>query len=162
MASAAVRMGGPDVVSFRESVEILADPERVWRALTVPAEVVCWDTGVLAALDAPATYPAPGQHVHWRYRLGPVRLTLHDRPSEVVPLSRLRSSIQLGPFDFDELYTLSERGSSRTRLQAELLLASRTRFVGTPLERLAGLPIARSIVRTSLAAIRSHCEEPDV
>jgi hypothetical protein len=145
------------LISFSETVEIEADPARVWRALTIPSEVVCWDTGVIEPLDAPADYPAPGQHVRWRYRFGPLRLTLHDRPSEVAPCSRLRSSIRLGPFDFDEIYTLSPLGSS-TRLEAKLSLSSRTPVLGALLEALVGQPLARSTVRTSLAAIRRHCE----
>ena len=151
-------MGEQNVISFSEAVKIEADPARVWRALTTPGEVVCWDAGVIEALDAPADYPAPGQHVRWRYRLGPLPLTLHDRPREVEPCSRLRSSICLGPFDFDEIYTLSRLDSSGTRLEAELSLSSRTPVLGTLLERIVGVPLARSMVRTSLAAIRRHCE----
>jgi hypothetical protein len=35
------------VRTFAESVEIAADPERVWRALCIPEEVVCSDSGVV-------------------------------------------------------------------------------------------------------------------
>ena len=147
------------MITFSETVNIKADPARVWRALTTPSEVVCWDTGVIEPLDAPDDYPAPGQHVRWRYRFGPIPLTLHDHPSEVETCSRLRSSIQLGPFDFDEIYTLTRWESSGTRLEAELSLSSPTPILGPLLERLVGQPLARSTVRTSLGAIRSHCEE---
>ena len=67
--------------------------------------MVQWDTGVAAALDAPANYPQPGQHVRWRYRNGPFRI-LHDRPQDVVAERRLRSLLSVGPFRFDETYTL--------------------------------------------------------
>ena len=147
------------MISFAETVKIEADPARVWRALTTPSEVVCWDTGVLEPLDAPADYPAPGQHVRWRYRFGPIPLTLHDRPTEVEACSRLRSSIALGPFDFDEIYTLSAADASHTQLEAKLSLSSRTPLLGALLERLVGHPLARSTVRTSLDAIRRHCEQ---
>jgi len=146
------------LVTFSEVVEIEAAVERVWQALTIPDEVVCWDTGIIEPLDAPADYPAPGQHVRWRYQLGPLPLTLHDRPAEVERCTRFRSSIRLGPFDFDEIYTLSPLSSTRTRLEAELSLSSRAPLIGGLLERLVGQPVARSTVRTSLAAIRGHCE----
>lgn len=146
------------MLKFVESVDVVASPERVWRALTVPAEVVRWDTGVVEPLDAPPDYPRAGQHVRWRYQLGPLRLVLHDRPTEVAVGSRLRSSIRLGPFDFDETYELTPLGSSSTRLTAELSLESRVPMVGALLERIVGRPLARSIVSTSLEAIRRHCE----
>jgi hypothetical protein len=147
------------VISFSERVKIKAEPARVWRALTLPSEVLCWDTGVIEAIDAPVDYPMPGQHVRWRYRLGPLPLTLHDRPSEVEPCARFRSKIRLGPFDFDEIYTLSSQESSGTLLEARLSVASHTPLFGPLLERLVGRPLARSTVRSSLAAIRRHCEQ---
>ena len=146
---------------FAETVEIAADRERVWRALTVPTEVVCWDTGVIEPLDAPPDYPRTGQHVRWRYRLGPLPLTLHDRPSQVEPTSILRSSIRLGPFDFDETYTLRDEGPAVTVLSAEMSLTGTVPILGPLLERTVGQPLARSTVRSSLAAIKRHCERTE-
>ena len=149
------------VQMFAEAIEIAADRERVWRALTIPAEVVCWDTGVVEPLDAPPDYPRAGQHVRWRYRLGPLPLVLHDRPTRVEPASVLRSSIRLGLFDFDETYTLRDQGPSATQLTAELSVASIVPILGPLLERIVGRPLARSTVRRSLAAIKQHCERRD-
>jgi hypothetical protein len=148
------------VRTFAETIEIAADPERVWRALSIPAEVVCWDTGVVEPLDAPPDYPRAGQHVRWRYCLGPLPLILHDRPTQVERASVLRSAIRLGPFDFDEIYTLRENGSAATQLTAELSVASTVPILGSLLERIVGQPLARSTVRSSLAAIKRHCERP--
>jgi len=148
------------VQTFAETIEIAADPERVWRALSIPAEVVCWDAGVVEPLDAPPDYPRAGQHVRWRYRLGRLPLILHDRPTQVERASVLRSSIRLGPFDFDEIYTLRKEGPSATQLTAELSLASTVPILGSLLERIVGRPLARSTVRSSLAAIKRHCERP--
>ena len=106
--------------AFDTSVEIAAPPERVWRALCDPAEVVRWDTGVAEALDAPADYPQPGQHVRWRYTNGPFRL-LHDRPKEVVANQKLRSLLAVGPLRFDETYTLEARDGG-TLLTAAMLV----------------------------------------
>jgi hypothetical protein len=146
------------VIEFTETVEIDGSVERVWRALTVPAEVVQWDSGIIEPIDAPPDYPRPGQHVRWRYRLGPLPLTLHDRPTEVLQDRTLRSSIELGPFRFDETYELRVSESSTTLLSARLAVSSRVPLIGVLLERAAGAPLARSTVRTSLRAIKHHCE----
>jgi uncharacterized protein YndB with AHSA1/START domain len=146
------------LIEFEETVEIATGVERVWRALTLPDEVTQWDTGIVEPIDAPADYPQPGQHVRWRYRLGPIPLTLHDRPSEVAPNATLRSSIDLGPFAFDEIYLLDSSRPEMTRLTARLTVSSAAPVVGSLLERVAGAPLARSTVRTSLEAIKRHCE----
>jgi hypothetical protein len=146
------------LIEFTETVPIEASVERVWRALTAPAEVVQWDTGIVEPIDAPSDYPQPGQHVRWRYRLGPLPLILDDRPTEVLENSTLRSSIELGPFSFDETYELSSPRPAITLLSARLTLSSELPVVGVLLERLAGAPVARATVRTSLRAIKRHCE----
>ena len=146
------------MTQFIETVDIDCPVSRVWRALTVPAEVVAWDGGVQEALDAPPDYPRPGQHVRWRYRLGRLPLILHDRPSEVVEDRTLRSDIRLGPFQFDETYTLESRDPTHTRLSARLQVTSPVPVLGPWLARWPGGPLAQSTVRGSLAAIKIHCE----
>jgi hypothetical protein len=147
---------------FAESVEIAVHPQRVWQALTNPNEVICWDTGIIEALDAPPDYPSAGQHVRWRYRFGPLRLVLHDRPTLVETASTLASSIRLGPFEFEETYKLRRIAASVTELTAELSLTSRIPLLGSLIESVAGQPLARATVRTSLTAIKHHCEGPSV
>jgi uncharacterized protein YndB with AHSA1/START domain len=142
--------------SFSVSVEIDAPPSRVWRALCDPAEVVVWDTGVGSALDAPADYPQPGQHVRWRYANGPFRL-LHDRPQEVVPERTLRSLISNGPLRVDETYRLELAGGG-TRLTATLGLRVPWPILGAMAERRVFGPATRRAVTASLAAIKRHCE----
>lgn len=137
--------------------DIDATPARVWRALCDPAEVVRWDSGVEAALDAPPDYPLPGQHVRWRYRDGPFRL-LQDRPQEVVPERTLRSLLSVGPFRFDETYTLEPRdgGSCLTcSMDVEVPLP----VLGPLFERLYLGPRTRESVAASLSALRRHCEQ---
>jgi hypothetical protein len=144
--------------TFRESIPIAADRARIWRALTVPSEVIQWDTGVVEPLDAPPDYPRAGQRVRWRYRLGPIPLILHDHPEEVLPEETLRSSISLGPFEFDEIYTLASQGPGHSELTAELSVTSTVPLVGALLTRLVGYPLARATVRASLRSIKRHCE----
>jgi uncharacterized protein YndB with AHSA1/START domain len=144
--------------AFEVSVEIAAPPARVWRALCDPAEVVQWDTGVVEALDAPADYPHPGQHVRWRYSDGPFRL-LHDRPQEVVPERTLRSLIAIGPAQFDETYTLEPRDGG-TRLTASMIVRVPLWLGGPLAERVYVGPTSRRTVGASLASIKRHCERP--
>jgi uncharacterized protein YndB with AHSA1/START domain len=142
--------------SFSVAVEIAAPPSRVWRALCDPVEVVQWDTGVAGAIDAPADYPRPGQHVRWRYANGPFR-TLHDRPQEVVPDRTLRSLISVGPTRMDETYTL-EAADGGTRLTAAMLVRVPWPVAGALAARWVFGPAARKAVTASLAAIKRHCE----
>jgi uncharacterized protein YndB with AHSA1/START domain len=142
--------------AFDVSVVIDAPLPRVWRALCDPAEVVQWDTGVAEAIDAPADYPQPGQHVRWRYTNGPFRL-LHDRPIDVVENSRLRSSLAVGPVRFDETYTLDLQNAG-CLLTAAMLVRVPVPVLGYIVERFYAGPAARSAVTASLAAIKRHCE----
>ena len=142
--------------SFKVSVDINAPPARVWRALCDPAEVVQWDTGVVEAIDAPADYPRPGQHVRWRYANGPFRL-LHDRPKEVVPERSLRSLISLGPFLFDETYVLAARDGG-CRLTAAMVVRAPLPPFGFLIERLYAGAASKRTVEASLQAIKRHCE----
>ena len=142
--------------AFAVTESIDASAARVWRALCDPAEVVQWDSGVTAALDAPADYPRPGQHVRWRYANGPFR-TLHDRPQEVVAERTLRSLLAVGPFRFDETYTLEEQGRG-CRLTAAMQVRASFGVLGWVFERLYLGPRTRTAVAASLRAIKRHCE----
>jgi uncharacterized protein YndB with AHSA1/START domain len=142
--------------SFSVSTDIAAPPSRVWRALCDPAEVVQWDSGVEQALDAPADYPRPGQHVRWRYSNGPFRV-LHDRPQEVAPERTLRSLIAIGPARFDERYTL-EASDGGTRLSAAMDVSVALPLLGPVLERLFVGAQSRRTVEASLRGIKRHCE----
>jgi len=142
--------------AFDISVEIEASPERVWRALCDPSEVVQWDTGVIEAIDAPPDYPRKGQHVRWRYANGPFKL-LHDRPIDVVPNRRLRSALAVGPVRFDETYTIDQRDGS-CLLTAAMLVEVPVPLLGSLVEKMSAGPASRSAVTASLAAIKKHCE----
>lgn len=143
------------------STVVPADRARVWRALTDPREVAGWDAanGNGGALDAPADYPKPGQHVRWKYRLGGVPTTLHDRPIEVAPNERLRSLIELGALRFDETYTLMpEPGQpGATRLAMKLVASNSTAVVGGVIDRFEMTRIATETVNASLESIRLWC-----
>ena len=141
---------------FVVSMEIGAPSARVWRALCDPEEVVVWDTGVEKAIDAPDDYPQPGQHVRWRYRNGPFRI-LNDRPQEVVAERRLRSLLAVGPFRFDEAYTLEANGGG-CKLTTEMDVTVPLPGIGWVIERLYLGPATERAVAASLKAIKRHCE----
>lgn len=147
---------------FTVTTDVRAAPARVWRALCDPAEVVVWDTGVEEALDAPDDYPQPGQHVRWRYSSGPFRI-LNDRPQDVVPKKRLRSLLAVGPFRFDETYTLEENRSGEEngpgcQLTAEMDVSVPLPVLGFLIEWAYLGPSTKRTVEASLGAIKRHCE----
>jgi hypothetical protein len=142
------------------STVIRADRPRVWRALTDPAQVVGWDGSVSAPIDVPPDYPKPGQHVRWRARLSGLPIILHDHPIEVFVNERLRSSIAMGLFRFDETYSLMDDPleAGRTRLMMKIVASNEIPVVGGSLDRFAVRQQATELVSTSLRAIREWCE----
>lgn len=135
--------------------------QRVWRALTEPAEVVRWDDHMLG-LDAPVPdYPSPEQPARWRYRLGSVAVALRDQPLEVVPMQRLRHARSIGAFSFEEIYTLADDngGPAHTRLSLRLSAAENTvPVVGGELDRFDVRKLAAEIVDDRLRSIQKWCE----
>ena len=142
--------------SVSVSVNIQAPPSRVWRALCDPAEVVQWDAGVEEALNAPDDYPQPGQHVRWRFTQGPFKL-LHDRPQEVVPEKKLRALLALGPYRFDETYTLEAAGEGCS-LTASMDVRVPIPVLGWLVERFYIGPATERSLPATLQSIKRHCE----
>ena len=71
------------------AVVVAAERERVWRALTEPAEIVRWDETRTALGDRDRSYPKTGECVRWRSKLGAVALVLTETPKEIEPPARL-------------------------------------------------------------------------
>ena len=115
-----------------------------------------WDTGVVAAIDAPADYPQPGQRVRWRYANGLYKVLL-DEPQEVLAERTLRSLISVGPTRMDETYTLEPIGGG-TRLSAKMLVRVPWPIIGVIAERVVFGPATRRAVTASLRAIKVYCE----
>lgn len=142
------------------STVLSADRPRVWRALTDPAQVAAWDASVIAPIDVPPDYPKPGQQVRWRARMNGLPIILHDHPIEVSVNERLRSSIAMGLFRFDETYTLVDDllGGGRTRLMMKVVISNEIAVVGGSLDRFAVRQQATALVSTALRSIREWCE----
>jgi len=138
------------VVHLAVVVDIGAPVPVVWEALTVPARVSAWD-GV-EPVDVPPGYPAPGQHARWRARLGPLRLTLHDRVRAVDPGLCLASTIDVAFVHVEERYTLAETAGG-TRVTSD-------NAVSSPVPGLS--PLAHRLTRTNVAAsmdrLKAYCE----
>ena len=142
--------------AFTVSVDVRAPPGRVWRALSDPAEVVCWESGVSEALDVPAGYPQPGQQARWRSRSGPFRV-LHDRPIEVSAGRKLRSLLSLGPFRYDETYLL-EPLDGGCRLTAALRVWTALALLGPLVDAVYLGRGTRNAFDASLRSIKAWCE----
>jgi uncharacterized protein YndB with AHSA1/START domain len=138
------------------TTQIGAPIDRVWRALCDPGEVTQWAGGVIEALDAPPDYPRPGQTVRWRYN-SERWLELLDRPQEVVPLQKLRSILQLGPYYMDETYSLTA-WEGGTMLTTTVELTVRRSVIGPLLERLWAGREVRKGFEASLAGLKRYCE----
>jgi uncharacterized protein YndB with AHSA1/START domain len=132
------------------AVVVDAPPARVWRALTEPAEVALWDGAV--PLDVPAGYPRPGQDARWRTRLGPVRLTLHDRVRAVDPERRLAASLAYGPVRVEEEYRLGPATGGGTVVVCDNDVTGAVPGLG----RAAAALVGRS-TRAAMAALARYC-----
>jgi len=142
------------------STAVGATPERVWRALAAPAELVRWDDQLEGPIDLLEDYPRAGQKVRWRYRLGNVSVVLRNTLLDVVPRERIRSSSVLGLFRFDETFSLcAEAGDpTRTRLSLTLKADNSVPVVGGLLDRFAVRRMASEIVDRKLRAVQKWCE----
>jgi len=142
------------------STAVGADPDRVWRALSEPEELIRWDEQLEALLDPADDYPQKGQQVRWRCRLGSIAVVLRKSLLEVVPRERLRSMTEMGLFRFDETFTLGcEPGDpKRTRLQLKLVAANSIPVVGGLLDRFAVRRIATELIDAKLRSIQKWCE----
>ena len=142
------------------STEVNANRDRVWRALTVPEELIRWDEKLVALVDPADDYPLEGQQVRWRYRLGTIAVMLRNSLLEVVPKKRLRSATSMGLFRFDETFTLGHEigDPERTRLQLKLIAPNSVPVVGGLLDRFAVRRLAVELVDRKLRSIQKWCE----
>ena len=142
------------------STEVGANRDRVWRAITVPEELLRWDEQLVALLDPADGYPLEGQQVRWRYRLGTIVVMLRNSLLEVVPMERLRSATAMGLFRFDETFTLGHESGDpeRTRLHLKLIAANSVPVVGGLLDRFSVRRMAVELVDRKLRSIQKWCE----
>ena len=142
------------------STVIGAAREHVWHAIIDPKQVIRWDEPMLALLEPANSYPRVGQHVRWRYHLGAIPVVYHERPVEVVPEHRLRSTVAMGLFHFQQTWSLvDEPGNSRrTRLGLRLTAANVIPVVSGLIDRFAVRRLSAEYADTKLHSLRIWCE----
>jgi len=150
------------VITIAMAAVIDAEHDRVWRALTDPSELVAWDERILAPVEPPDRYPFSGQHVRWRYRLGSVQLVMHERPLEVVPGERLRTSIQVGSMRYEQTFSVHAevKAGTRTRLGMKVVASNSIPLVGEVVDRFEVRRMAVDHIDETLRAVRRWCEIP--
>jgi uncharacterized protein YndB with AHSA1/START domain len=134
--------------------------ERVWQALTDPAELMAWDERILATIDQAPLRPVAGHRRRWRYRLGSVQLVMHEYHVTVVPIERLCSEISLGTLRYRRTYTLvAESGDTpRTRLGLKVIASNSVPVMGDVVDRFAVRRMAVEHVDTLLRSVQKWCE----
>lgn len=154
-----LRARGVSLITIALSTVVGAAPDRVWRALTAPDELLSWDERLLASIDAAGDYPHVGRLVRWRYRLGTVPVVLEEHPLEVQPRQRLRSQLGFGHLRFDGIWTLGEEAAgARTRLALRLVASNSVPMVGGLLDRFAVREITSQIADARLRQLQKWCE----
>lgn len=148
------------MITIVMSAMIESDRERVWRALTDPAELVAWDESLIASVDSTKLYPDQGQAMRWRYKLGSVQLVLHDRPRVVQRPEHLESSLSLGSMRFERTYRLKEEPgkSPRTQLGVKLRASNSVPVLGSVVDRFDVRRTAVSYVDNVLRSVQKWCE----
>lgn len=142
------------------STLIGAERDRIWRALTIPSELIRWDEPLVALLDPAPDFPQLGQRVRWRYRIGSVPVVVHQTIRGVQPGEILQSAISRGVFSFDETYTLAVDAAlpDRTRLSLRVATSNSTPLVGGSMDRFAIRRLSAELIDSRLRALQKWCE----
>ena len=154
-----------DMITIVMSSAIAADPQRVWRALTIPDECIAWDEHLLSAVDPMSDYPSPGETIRWRYQMGSVPILMKDHPIDVVPGRKLHSKVTLGPVRFEQTFTLSlehdsmgENEASKTLLGMKVIASNSAAVMGAVVDRFEIRRITIDRVDATLRAVTKWCE----
>lgn len=148
------------MITIAMSTVIGAPRERVWDALTVPAEIARWDPRVLAILESPPGPLREGEVMRCRYRLGAVPIDLSARVLGAAPGARLDSAVEVGLFHFRETYLLVDESRTQTRLSLRLAAPNAMPVVGGLIDRFDVRKMASERVDERLSALRDWCEQP--
>ena len=152
----------PPLISTALSTLVGAPRQRVWRALTDPAEILRWDEDALGLLETAGGHPEVGREIRWRYRIGSGMTVLRERPLEVLPGERLRSELATSLLRMEQVYTLAEDAvdPGRTRLGLRLVVSNVVPVVGGSLDRFAVRRLAARLVDRRLRSAQKWCENP--
>jgi uncharacterized protein YndB with AHSA1/START domain len=150
------------VITTAMSAVIEAEPRCVWRALTDPDELCAWDENLLAPVDPPEGYPCVDAPQRWRYLLRGIQVLMHERPLEVAPGRRLRSSLALGGMKLEQTYTLTPEAESRTRVSVGIVASNSIPVLGGTIDRFEVRQLVAERADSQLRALQKWCEaRPD-
>ena len=148
------------MITIALSTLVGAPRDRVWRALTDPAEIVRWDERAVQLLEPVAQPLAQGCVLRWRYLIGGVPLELREEVLDLVPEERVHAVAQLGLLRFEETFSLADDAAdpARTRLGLRLTAENAVPIVGGLLDRFSVRRQAADFVDSRLRALQKWCE----
>jgi uncharacterized protein YndB with AHSA1/START domain len=148
------------VITQVMSAEVAAPRSTVWDALTDPRLVLRWRPERLASLEGVEGGPRVGHAARWRCRMHDIPLLLTETPLDVVPCERLRTSVSLGLFRFEETFVLATLAPSppRTRVTLRIATSGELPVVGGALDRFDTRRLAAELSSSALSALRAFCE----
>jgi hypothetical protein len=162
------------LITVALSATIGAPIDRVWRALTDPAERVAWDERILGEISLSGSSAKPTKATRttgaketsrkktkWRFRLGTIPLVMLEEVVSVDRHERLVSRISIGSMHFDQTLTLhreDDESGPQTRLGMKLVASNQIAVIGEVVQRLDVQKVVIEYVDTSLRQIQKHCE----
>lgn len=162
------------MITVALSATICAPRERVWRAVTDPAERAAWDERILGevslsrgTLKAEASVRSrPGKQsslrkTRWRFRLGNVPLVMQDEIIRADRHDRLLSRISIGSMHFDQtltLHTEDDETGPRTRLGMKIVSRNKITVIGEVVTQINVQKLVIEYVDSTLRQVQKHCE----
>ncbi|MCH2169368.1 hypothetical protein MK489_01180 [Myxococcota bacterium] len=142
------------MITVTMATVVKCDRSRAWEALTRPSEIVLWNERLVEALDIPIDYPASGQHVRWRYRLGLIPIRLDEHIVDVCDGISIRSQLKLGPLRCLATQTLA-RGTNpeTTRVALKIQATNSVPVVGGVANRFDVRTVVSSFIDNRLRGL---------
>jgi hypothetical protein len=148
------------VITIAMSTVIGAPRERVWDALTNPAEMTRWDPRLLSCAGSPSGPLGDGDVMHCRYRVGNVPVQQKLEVLCAVPGARFEATVTLGLFRFRETCLLTDESRTQTRLSLRLAAPNAMPVVGGVIDRFDVRKMASERIDERLRVLREWCEQP--
>lgn len=169
------------MITVALSATIGAPIDRVWCALTDPAERAEWDERILGEVSLlrrsarSNTESTPGtsrkraskgettlpSKTRWRFRLGGIPMVMQEEILGVDRNERLVGRISIGSMHFDQKLTLhreDDEGGPKTRLGMKLVARNQIAVLGEVVQRMDVQKLVIEYVDTTLRQVQKHCE----
>jgi hypothetical protein len=159
------------LITVALSASIGAPIDRVWHALTDPAERPLWDERILGEVSLARDLAKKKRQkptatnalrvARWRFRLGNVPLVMLEEVVEEEPGERLVGRVAMGSMHFDQTFSLrreDDESGPRTRLGMKLVARNQIAVIGEVVQRLDVQKIVIEYIDTTLRQVQKHCE----